>query len=151
MQSEQTYVVKRDERNRLSCQVDETMNVAIQILSETDPRRMEKGIQGFAVITLQTPLGTLRIRNVQIMKSQNQSQEFYLRWYKHYVKGTKPSNPTSERGRNEWLDVVGPLDQTSRGNFERYVLGLFRFIKETEAKGTNRRPGPGSYEPRGSR
>jgi hypothetical protein len=124
-----TYVVTRDQQGRLSARISDGLTVAIQILAETDPRRTEKGIQGFAVLDIATDLGPFRVRNIHIKHFPEHSNPYQVHWYKHYLKGGRPSSG-DRNAEHQFLDVAGPLDPTTRRKFAEAILSLFHFIRE---------------------
>lgn len=123
------FEVERDERGRLRAQVAADLAVAIQCLPETDHRRIERGVQAFAIVDLKTSLGPIRIRNVHIVHKPSNRVPYQVRWYKHAVKGTR-----TRQGQHDYLDVAGPLNPQTRKAFQDTILELFHFIrKEAEA------------------
>jgi len=124
----QTYTIERDSHNRLRAEVDEDLAVGIKILAETDPRRVERNVHGYAVLDIRTALGPIRIRDIRIMWSST-NERYFLRW--------RQWNTGKMRdGRKEYLDVAGPHDRDTRRAFESEILGVFAQVREEAAKGT---------------
>lgn len=124
----QTYTIERDSHNRLRAEVDEDLAVGIKILAETDPRRVERNVHGYAVLDIYTALGPIRIRDIRVMWSPT-NERYFLRW--------RQWNTGKMRdGRKEYLDVAGPQDRDTRRAFESVILGVFAQVREEAAKGT---------------
>lgn len=122
------FAIERDSHNRLRADISDDMAVGIKILAETDPRRMEKGVHGYAVLDVRTTLGPLRIRDIKVMWSET-NQRYFLRWRQW------PTGKIRD-GRKEYLDVVGPLDPDTRAKLEGEILGVFHQVREEASKGT---------------
>ena len=122
------YNIERDSHNRLRAQITENLAVGIKILSETDPRRVEKNVHAYAVLDMQTELGTIRMRDIRIMFS-SLNDAYFLRW--------KQWNTGKIRdGRKEYLDIAGPLDRDARKNLEEHILRVFHQVRSEAALGT---------------
>lgn len=114
--------------NRWTAPISEDITVGIKVLSETDSRRIEKGIHGYAVLDINTSCGPIRIRDVKIVWSR-ENERFFLRW-RQWRTGF------AHDGRPEWLDVAGPQDRTTRLKIEELIVELFSQIREEAALGT---------------
>lgn len=125
----QTFSVSRDNRGRLRAQVSEDLAISMQILPVTDKRRMEKGVQAFAVLDINTSLGVIRVRNIRIVYQESWEPNYRVRWYGHLVR-----EHVKEIRRGDYLDVAGPLDPPTRHRFAEIILSLFHFImREAQA------------------
>lgn len=122
------FAIERDSHNRLRADITEDLAVGIKILAETDSRRMERGVHGYAVLDVRTSLGPLRGRDIKVMWSET-NQRYFLRW---------PQWPTGKirDGRKEYLDVFGPLDPDTRAKLEGEILAVFHQVREEANKGT---------------
>lgn len=126
--SDQQYVIVRDSFHRLRAEVTDDIAVGIKLLSEDHPRRVEQNIHAYVVVDLMTELGPWRIRDIRIVWSAENERHFvrYRQWKTGKVR----------EGRDEWLDVAGPLDRETRAKIQESILGVFHQIKEEAAKGT---------------
>ena len=125
-----TFKVVRGDFGRLQAKLAEGLVLAIQILPETDRRRMEKGVQAYAVLDIATALGPIRVRNIQIVHRPSAENAYQVHWLKH------PLRRSSSRSREyEFLDVAGPLDHKTRRNFSELILSLYYFIKQEAQTG----------------
>lgn len=127
------YQVSRDRHGRLAARLAPDCVAAIQTLSETDERRIRFGVHAIAVLDVETALGVIRIRNVQV-HFDPERERYYVRWYRHPVKGGSPHrNPTP----GQILDVAGPLDAEARKVYNGKILDLFHFIRQECQAGKN--------------
>ncbi len=126
--SETRYQIEHDSHGRWRAQIDEEMDVGVKILSETDVKRVEKNVHAYAVLDVRTQLGPLRIRNIQIMFSRK-NQRHFVRWQQWETGKVRD-------GRDEWLDVAGPLDRVTRRKFEEVILAVFQQVRDEAAQGT---------------
>ena len=53
------YEIHRDSHNRLAADITPDMAVAIKLLGEHEPRRIEKGIHAYVVLDVRTSFGPL--------------------------------------------------------------------------------------------
>ena len=132
--SEKTYQIDRDSHNRLCASIGEGLTVGIKVLSETDPRRIERNEHAYAVLDIQTALGCLRIRDIRVLWSETH-ERFFVRWRQWHTGQFR-------NDRKEYLDVAGPQDRNTRDAFEDVILDVFEQIKEEAAMGTLGRSNP---------
>lgn len=132
--SEKTYQLSRDSHNRLCAEIAKGVTVGIKVLSETDPRRIERNEHAYAVLDLQTPLGLIRIRDIRILWSEP-NKRFFLRWRQWRTGKMRNDRP-------EFLDVAGPQDKETRVRFTAKILEVFDQIKKEAALGTLGRANP---------
>lgn len=136
--SEKTYQFSRDSHNRLCAEICKGATVGIKVLSETDPRRIERNEHAYAVLDLQTPLGLIRIRDIRILWSEP-NKRFFLRWRQWRTGKMRNDRP-------EFLDVAGPQDKETRVRFTEKILEVFNQIKQEAALGTLGRANPNLQE-----
>jgi DNA-binding cell septation regulator SpoVG len=122
------YRIYRDSHNRLCAEITEDVVVGIKILSEVDPRRVEKRVHAYAVLDVRTELGPIRIRDIKIMWSP-ENERYFLRWRQW-------NTGKSRDGRPEYLDVAGPQDKETRYKFEDEILNVFHQVREEAQRGT---------------
>lgn len=132
--SEKTYQISRDSNNRLCAEIAKGVAVGIKVLSETDPRRIERNEHAYAVLDLETSMGRIRIRDIRVCWSEP-NQRFYLRW-KQWKTGKMRND------RPEYLDIAGPQDRETRQRFSEKILDVFDQIKKEAALGTLGRANP---------
>lgn len=119
------YQLSRDSLNRLCTEIAPGVTVGIKVLSETDPRRLERGEHAYAVLDLATPLGPVRIRDIRVMWSKT-NERFFLRWRQWKTGKVRD-------GRPEYLDVAGPQDRETRALFSEKIIEVFAQIKQEAA------------------
>lgn len=122
------YEIVRDSFNRLRAEVTDSFAVGVKLLAEDHPRRVENNVHAYVVADLRTELGPWRIRDIRIMWSAD-NERFFCR-YRQWKTGK------IREGREEWLDVAGPLDRDTRSKVQEAILAVFFQIKEEAAKGT---------------
>ncbi len=122
------YVIVRDSFNRLRAEITDSFAVGVKLLAEDHPRRVEQHVHAYVVADLRTELGPWRIRDIRIMWSPDNERYFirYRQWKTGKVR----------EGRDEWLDVAGPLDRETRKKVQEEILRVFYQIKDEAAKGT---------------
>lgn len=122
------HVIVRDSFNRLRAEITDSFAIGVKLLAEDHPRRVEQHVHAYVVADLRTELGPWRIRDIRIMWSPDNERYFtrYRQWKTGKVRD----------GRDEWLDVAGPLDRETRSKVQEAILGVFFQIKEEAAKGT---------------
>ncbi len=128
------YQFRRDSWNRLQTDISESLTVAIKILSETDERRMLKKVHAYVILDVRTEFGPLRVRDIRVQWSEK-NQRHFIRWRQWNTGRIRD-------GREEYLDVCGPLDGATRGKFGEAILDVFAQIKEEAAAGTLGRANP---------
>ncbi len=128
------YELHRDSWNRLQADIAEDLTVGIKVLSESDQRRIEKGTHAYCVLDLRTSLGVIRIRDIRVQWSEK-NQRHFIRWRQWFTGRQRD-------GRDEYLDVAGPLDRDTRNKFADCILDVFSQIKEEGAVGTLGRHNP---------
>jgi DNA-binding cell septation regulator SpoVG len=121
------YVIVRDSFNRLRAEISESFAIGVKLLAEDHPRRVEQHVHAYVVADLRTELGPWRIRDIRVMWSP-ENERFFVR-YRQWKTGK------IREGREEWLDVAGPLDRETRSKVQEAILGVFSQIKEEAAKG----------------
>lgn len=131
--SDMQYHIERDSHNRLVAEVSDDLVVGIKILAETDPRRFEKGVHGYAVLDIRTEFGPLRIRDIKIMWSSDH-ERYFVRWRQWFTGKFRD-------GKKEFLDVAGPQDRDTRRKFEEVIIDVFGQVREQAARGTLARSG----------
>lgn len=122
------FELTRDSHNRLCTEIAEGMTVGVKLLAEGSKRRIEKGVHGYAVLDLTTPLGLFRIRGIEIMWSEK-NERFFLRWRQFGTGNVR-------NGRPEYLDVVGPHSPESRAKVEDQIVAVFKQVLADATKGT---------------
>lgn len=121
------YVIVRDSFNRLRAEITDSFAVGVKLLAEDHPRRVEQHVHAYVVADLRTELGPWRIRDIRVMWSP-ENERYFIR-YRQWKTGK------IREGREEWLDVAGPLDRETRSKVQDAILGVFSQIKEEAAKG----------------
>lgn len=122
------FLIQRDSLNRLCAAIAPGITVGLRIHAETDSRRMRHNIHAYAVVDIETPLGLMRSRGVEIRWSMR-NERFYVKW------------PQQQFGRNrrtgqpDMLDVIGPRTPESRAHFETKILDLFHQVKAEAHEG----------------
>jgi DNA-binding cell septation regulator SpoVG len=121
------YIIVRDSFNRLRAEITESFAIGVKLLAEDHPRRVEQHVHAYVVADLRTELGPWRIRDIRVMWSPENERYFvrYRQWKTGKIRD----------GREEWLDVAGPLDRETRAKVQDAILGVFSQIKEEAAKG----------------
>ncbi len=133
------YEIVRDSFNRLRAEVTDSFAVGVKLLAEDHPRRVEHNVHAYVVADLRTELGPWRIRDIRVMWSP-ENERFYIR-YRQWKTGK------IREGREEWLDVAGPLDRDTRSKVQESILAVFFQIKDEAAKGTlGRRRSPANAQ-----
>ncbi len=122
------YQFRRDSWNRLQTDIGESLTIAIKMLSETDERRMLKKVHAYVILDIRTEFGPLRVRDIRVQWSEKNQQHF-IRWRQWNTGRVRD-------GRDEYLDVCGPLDGATRNKFGDTILDVFAQIKEEAAAGT---------------
>ena len=131
---EKTYQLQMDSYNRMCADIAKGVSVGIKVLSMTDTRRIEKKEHAYAVLDLDTGLGTIRIRDIRIVWSEP-NQRFYLRWRQWRTGKMRNERP-------EYLDVAGPRDKETRLKYGEAILAVFEQIRAEGAAGTLGRTNP---------
>lgn len=121
------YVIVRDSFNRLRVELSESLAIGVKLLAEDHPRRVEQHVHAYVVADLRTELGPWRIRDIRVMWSP-ENERFFVR-YRQWKTGK------IREGREEWLDVAGPLDRETRAKVQDAIIGVFSQIKDEAAKG----------------
>jgi len=121
------YVIVRDSFNRLRVEITESFAVGVKLLAEDHPRRVEQHVHAYVVADLRTELGPWRVRDIRVMWSPENERNFirYRQWKTGKLRD----------GREEWLDVAGPLDRETRSKVQDAILAVFFQIKDEAAKG----------------
>jgi DNA-binding cell septation regulator SpoVG len=122
------YIIARDSFNRLRAEVTDSFAVGVKLLAEDHPRRVEQHVHAYVVADVRTELGPWRIRDIRVMWSP-QNEQYFIR-YRQWKTGKVRD------GREEWLDVAGPLDRETRSKIQEAILAVFYQIKDEAAKGT---------------
>lgn len=121
------YIIVRDSFNRLRAEITESFAVGVKLLAEDHPRRVEQHVHAYVVADLRTELGPWRIRDIRVMWSP-ENERYFIR-YRQWKTGK------IREGREEWLDVAGPLDRETRAKVQDAILAVFVQIKDEAAKG----------------
>lgn len=138
--NESRYQIEQDSHHRWKAQVTKDLAVAVNILSETDNRRIGKGPQqqhGHAILYVQTSVGMLIHRDIRIMYSR-ETKQHYLRWRQWNLQQAQHQSPESREHKKDdvWLDISGPQDPIDRRKFEELILSVFHQVREEAAQGT---------------
>ncbi len=122
------YVIVRDSYNRMRAEITDSFAVGVKLLAEDHRRRVENQVHAYVVADLRTEVGPWRIRDIRIVWNEKK-QKFLVR-YKQWKTGKMRD------GKEEYLDVAGPLDAETRAKVGEIILSVFFQIKEEAAKGT---------------
>ena len=121
------YTIERDSFHRMRAQITEDFAVGVKLLAEDHQRRIDQRIHAYVVVDIRTELGPWRIRDIRVIWSPENERHFvrYRQWRTGKVRD----------GRDEWLDVAGPLDRETRAKVSEAILTVFYQIKEGDLKG----------------
>jgi DNA-binding cell septation regulator SpoVG len=115
--------------------IAEGVTIGIKVLGVTDSRRIDRSEHAIAILELQTPLGTIRIRDIKIVWGEKNSQ-FFLRWRQWRTGRMVPDRRPGFPARPEYLDVASPGNYETRRRVESAILAVFHQIQEEAACGT---------------
>lgn len=109
-----------DEKGRMCKEIADGLTVRVRLLNEADPRRVNIGVQAYAVLDLSTPFGALRIPDIRIVERVTDKSRV-VRW-KQWPVGRHRD------GGKPFICRVGPLGQDARQKLEERLLEFFSEI-----------------------